>query len=120
MFLVLFPESKYTVQIKYWKDVYFKSNLISTLHFINIHFANHVNTHILEWIQIITKYIDIFFQLNIPLYSAIIWIPTLIWHKSVMTECIPFLENYVIPIGHIQYIILAQHNMENTSQRSIM
>ena len=71
-------------------------------------------------IQIITKYIDIFFQLNGTIYYASIWITTQSWYNSIMAECMPFLGKYVIMIGRIKYGILTQHNMETTYHHSIM
>ena len=105
---MLFPDSKYTVPIKYWKDTWSEPTLGSTLLFINIHYVKHVNTDVTAYIIIITKYINLVFQLNGPLYAATIWIPSQCWSNYVITKCTPLLKKYVIPIGRIQPISLTQ------------
>ena len=81
------------MSIKDWKDICFESNLIKTLHFINIHYVNHGGAHIVAWIQLITKFIDIVFGISGPIYFSTIWIPTQICSNLVMAECTTFLEN---------------------------
>ena len=98
-FSMLFTYSKEKISIKDWKVICSESTLSITLHLTDINYVHNGYTHIVAWIQRITKYVDIVFQINGPLYSSRILIPTQSWSNSVMAECTPFLEN-------MQYILV--------------
>ena len=116
---MLFTESKDTVSIKYFKGICSESTLSITLNFIDVHYVNHGSSNILVWIQIITKYTYLVFEINGPLYYASVWIPTQIWSSFVMTEFTPFLEKYVISIGCIQPASFITHTMVTKCQHRI-